>query len=281
MNNGDHRSLPKNALPLMDADWIVYMACSAVEYPLDNPAEADFQDVVDVFDGKIKEIKRILNTTEEPIYFFTGVDNFRMDIAKSKEYKGKRKKEKPYHYKNLVMYIEARYPVIRYKNLEADDGMAIFQTDWLKCIPLNLIQPSIIVTPDKDLRSVEGWHYGPEGWNYPSFGPILISEENSYIELSKDRKKVIGIGYKFFYSQLLTGDVVDNIPGLPRTGAVAAVKLLANATTKGEAYIAVRDAYRDVCLCPDEYLKEQADLLWMVRGVNRKGEPVLWQPPLR
>lgn len=273
--------LPKDSLPLIDADWIVYMACSAIEYGMDNPAEANFQEIINVLEGRVEELKRILNTNETPIYFFTGADNFRMDIAKSREYKGKRKKEKPYNYKNLVMYIKARYGNITYNKMEADDGMAIYQTDWAHNAPLNVKQVTVIVTPDKDLRQVEGWHYGPEGWNYPSFGPVFITEDNSYIKLSDDRKKVIGIGYKFFYAQLLTGDTVDDIPGLPGTGPTGAVKLLANATTKGECFEAVRDAYRDTCMHADEYLTEQANLLWMVREVDKIGGPVLWGPPLK
>jgi len=280
MKTGDHLSPPKNLLPLIDADWIVYMACQAIEYSMDNPKEADFQDIVDVLEGRVKEIQRVLGTTETPLFFFSGADNFRMDIATTKRYKANRKHDKPYNYKNLVRWIEARFATIKHDRMEADDGMSIWQTGWEENKPFDERQQCIIVTVDKDLRQVNGWHYSPEGYNFPSFGPVYVTDDNSYIELSANRMKVVGTGYMFFYSQLLTGDVVDNIPGLPYTGPVAAVKILANATTKGEAYEAVREAYRDVCYDPDVYLKEQADLLWMVRELDR-GEPVLWQPPLR
>jgi len=273
-------SIPDNLLPLIDADWLCYMACQAIEYGMDNPREADFQDIVDVLEARVKDICIILNTCEVPLFFFSGADNFRMDIATTKGYKANRKHDKPFNYANLVMYVEAKYVTVRHDNMEADDGMAIFQTEWEYCRPLNEEGQCIIVTVDKDLRQVNGWHYSPEGYNFPSFGPVYVTDENSYIELSANRKKVVGTGYLFFYSQLLTGDGVDNIPGLPHTGPVAAFNILANATTKGEAYEAVREAYRDVCWDPDVYLKEQADLLWMVREVNDEGEPVLWQPPL-
>jgi len=261
---GDLPSLPKNLLPLIDGDWIVFMACQAIEYSMDNH-------IIEVLENRVREICNILNTTEEPIYFFSGADNFRMDIATTKKYKGNRSHDKPFNYKNLIKWIEARHVVVRYNNLEADDGMAMYQTEW---------PDTIIVTVDKDLRQVNGWHYSPELWNSPSFGPVYVTDDNSYIELGNSRMKVVGTGYKFFYSQLLTGDTVDNISGCPNTGPVAAINILADATTEYECYEAVRETYRATCWCADEYLTEQANLLWMVRELYKDGSPVLWEPPI-
>lgn len=291
--------LPPNILPLVDGDWILYMACSAVEYPLmkewkEECKEAEdkglplppeptpsFEDTVNVLTGKIKEIKRVLKTETIPILFFTGHNNFRKELAVSKTYKGNRPSEKPYFYEDLKGYIEINYPTREEDNLEADDLMAMYQTHELTFKKMDFYpKDTCIVTVDKDLRQVNGWHYSPEGHNYPSFGPKFVTDENSYIELSPNGKKVIGTGWKFFYSQLLTGDTVDNIPGLPLYGPKKAVPLLVDTTTEGEAYELVREAYRDKCLMADDYLLEQARLLWMVRGYDDDGEPEMWFPPM-
>ena len=287
--------IPENILPLVDGDWILYLACNAVEYSLNqewlkrveeckkrntpHPPEPNpnFNDITDVFEGKIKEIQNALQTTTSPILFFTGANNFRKELSKTKVYKGNRSSDKPYYYEDLKTYIETRYATEQEDNLEADDLMAICQ-ETLDGLEVGTI--TCIVTVDKDLRQVNGWHYSPEGYNYPSFGPRYCTDDNSYIELSENRKKITGTGWKFFYSQCLTGDTVDNIPGLPRCGPVAAFDLLDSTTTEGEAFELVREAYRDKCLMADDYLLEQAQLLWMIRGYKYDGTLLHWSPPI-
>jgi 5'-3' exonuclease len=135
---------------------------------------------------------------------------------------------------------------------------------------------TIICTRDKDLRSVDGWHYGWELGEQPSFGPFRVDGYGA-IFLSDDRKKVTGYGLKFFLSQCLTGDRVDSIPGLPKCGPVAAFDILANTNTYAEGLEAVVEAYsRRYAECAYMDLEEQGRLLWMTRKLNEDGSPVLW-----
>ena len=279
--------LPKNILPLVDGDWILYMACSAIEYRLvkewkdsgevgPEPTPS-YEDTVTVLKNRIEEIKKTLHTTTEPIFFFTGANNFRKEVAVSKVYKGKREGQpKPFHYNNLKKFVETMYTTQEKDNLEADDLMSIWQTEWEANRPLNSEDQCCIVTVDKDLRQVNGWHYSPEGYNYGSFGPEYVTDENCWIKLSKNRKKIVGTGWKFFFSQLLTGDTVDDIPGLPHTGPVKALSILTPCATMAEAFDAVEWAYRGECWDPEAYLLEQGRLLWMVREI-RDGKPVMWE----
>lgn len=55
--------------------------------------------------------------------------------------------------------------------------------------------------------------------------------------------KLKGTGLKFFYSQLLTGDTVDNYQGVKNVGEVQAYEMLDDATTEGELVSRVRRAY--------------------------------------
>lgn len=293
-------------LPLIDGDWLQYLSCQAVEYHWEDRCVEDgldieanphppFQQIADVFDYKIKDIKKeikqkIEECTEvlEPIVFFTGPNNFRKELAKTKEYKGNRKDlEKPYHHKNLKNYVMAQYHTEENDKIEADDFMAITQEAYERirknnpdsCNP----KTTIIVTVDKDLRQVNGWHYSPEiGNGAASFGPKFCTDETSYVEFKnpdKIEKGLIGTGFKFFYAQCITGDGVDNIPGLPRHGPKAALKILEGCETERECFEAVRDAYRDTLLLADECLLEQARLLWMVRSLDANLKPKIWEEP--
>lgn len=55
--------------------------------------------------------------------------------------------------------------------------------------------------------------------------------------------KLKGGGLKFFYSQLLTGDSVDNYPGLPGVGFSTAYELLSDAKDEQELVSRVRQLY--------------------------------------
>lgn len=189
--------------------------------------------------------------------------NFREAVAKKKVYKGNRKSEKPLHYLNLVEYMRGNYECVMAKGLEADDLLGVYQT---KAEPLS----TIICSRDKDLKIIQGMHYGWESGFQREIGPMQV-DELGHVELNKRRNKISGTGLKFFYSQVLTGDVTDNYPGLPSCGPVKAFNLLDNTNTEGEMFEAVLGAYRDTYLKSHgeghDYraeMLEQCKLAWMV-----------------
>ena len=202
----------------------------------------------------------------EPLHFRP---NFRYEAATSTPYKA-RDSEKPLHFDNVRAYLLGRYDCRVAFGMEADDAMCVEQS--------NAQEDTVICTRDKDLRQCPGWHYGWECGLQPEFGPMLV-EGVGHIERVKSGIK--GWGPKFFYSQLLTGDAVDSIPGLPRCGPAAAVKALADCETERQCYEAVRDLYQQKK--GEEwltYLQEQAQLLWMVRELDKEGNPVMYRPPM-
>ena len=277
--------------PLVDGDVLVYEIGWAAETgwraikewkegdePLPPPP---FDYVAELLDNRVAEICGKVMATEPPTLYLTGKGNFREAIAKKKPYKGNRKEDnKPWHYANIKSYMQTKYDVIIVEGMEADDAMCIEQVDRLynRGNPLRKdVTESIICTRDKDLRQCPGWHFGWELGNQPQYGPKFV-EGFGEIELD-DKKKLRGCGDKFFYAQLITGDPVDNVPGLPRKGAVEAFNLLGNTQTREEAEKAVVEAYRGF-YGDDAYrqeMREQAQLLWMVRAVDENCKPIMWR----
>ncbi len=263
--------------PLIDGDVLLYEIGFAAEAGWKSPGFPHFDYVADMFEMRLANLLAITEATQPPIFFFTGKTNFRTEIAKLSPYKA-RNSFKPFHYYNLKAYIRGKYEYRQVEGLEADDLMAIEQCKH-DGNPLYRGTPTIICTRDKDLRAVPGWHYGWELGNQPQFGPKFVSEFGN-IELSLDRKSIKGEGLLFFYSQCLTGDKVDTIPGLPGCGVVYAFDKLSGCLTSQDAFKAVLEAYRSLYgASAEEQLLEQGRLLWMTRELDEEGKPVLWQLP--
>jgi 5'-3' exonuclease len=118
---------------------------------------------------------------------------------------------------------------------EADDAVAIEATStggW-------------IVSIDKDLNQVAGWHY-----NFVKHEEYYVTEEE---------------GLRNLFTQVLTGDRIDNIIGLKGIGPKKAEKLLQDCKTEREYYDACLKAYDGNQLRVDENL----NLLWLRRTPNQ------------
>ena len=131
--------------------------------------------------------------------WLTGYQNFRIQIAKTKTYKGNRTGDKPKHLDLLRDYLNSawKFPIEQYQ--EADDaiGIAAYAKDP---------EDYVICTTDKDLNMIRGWHY-----NMRRNEKFWIDEDETLYN---------------FYTQVLTGDRTDNIPGLHGIGPKKAAKIL-------------------------------------------------------
>ncbi len=248
-----------------------------------------FETVQEILDEKIKGICYDVEATEPPVIFLTNSErlteivnrsqrysdqppcvylpNFRYEVAKTKPYKGTRKNPKPFHFWNISAYLLANYDVVVSRGgLEADDMMCLQQTRE---------DNTIICSRDKDLRICPGWHFSWECGGQRAIGPFetdrlghiflkkheSINKKTGKITISYE---VGGYGLAFFFSQMVTGDTADNIPGLSKQGAVAAYKLLSELTTEEEMYKAVKNLYKEkLGEGAKEMFMEQMQLLWM------------------
>jgi len=174
--------------------------------------------------------------------YLTGDTNFRNEVGVTHKYKGNRPDARPSLLTHLKAYLIDNYVAVKEVHQEADDGMAIAAT--------KLGPKSIIASIDKDMLQVPCLHY-----NFNTNDWSRVSEWE---------------GLKFFYSQVLTGDTVDNIIGLRSVGPVKAAKILADCTTEYDMYLEVVNAYNG----DFDRVLENARLLWLRRYDNQ-----MWEPP--
>ena len=201
---------------------------------------------VEFIDNFIAKIVRDAQCESFEIHL-SGLTNFRKEIGVTKPYKGNRSSEKPYYYNKVRDYLTDKYDVIVSIDEEADDTLAIAQTK----------DPdgTCICTVDKDLWMVPGNKYN------------FRKEEASYVTEFD--------GMRAMQFQMLTGDSVDNIPGVPKIGKVGAEKLLAAHPEIDDAWVAIAEAYKKSygnsykCI-----MVEMGRLLWMRRVENE-----MWSLP--
>ncbi len=187
-------------------------------------------------------------------FFLTGKNNFRHDLATLQEYKGNRKDAaKPTHYDAIRDFLVYKYNATVVDGEEADDAIGIRATA--------LGNEACIVSVDKDLSTIPGWHYD---W---------VKKDLYYVD---ERES-----YRNFYTQVLMGDRTDNIPGIDGVGPKTAKDILKGYTSPKAMWQA----------CVAEYVKhypegfmgkdtkqaviEIARLLYI-----RKQEGEMWQQPV-
>lgn len=162
--------------------------------------------------------------------------------------------EKPAAYWPVIEMIEAEFRVQRIEGLEADDVMGILATS-------DKLQGSVIVSIDKDMRTIPGWLLNPSKDDRP-------------------RKVSHWQANHFWMFQTLIGDRVDGYPGCPGIGEVKATRLLESCTNLGQAWDVVVRAFYDAG--KDEYdaLLQSRLARILQRGDydKEKGTIRLWHP---
>ena len=199
-------------MAIIDGDVLVYMAIWKSETL--EEGKKKFQELVD-------DVLNSLFTTDY-VMAIGGLDNFRLDLFS--DYKGNRKKAKdnrPEWFNDLKSWASKLEGSVESDNCEADDLVRVWA---LECDAAGINRA--VVSVDKDLHCIPGTHYNPRTKKI-----YQICEE---------------YGERFYWQQVLQGDSVDAIPGLPKVGPVKAKKLLEGAYTHKEMRDAVCRAYHDV-----------------------------------
>jgi hypothetical protein len=213
---------------------------------------------------KIEEAMRAAGADKVVILVTSGASHkgHRYAIARAKTYQGKRDAgRKPRNWQFMRELIERDARSVVTDTLEADD---LFHINSVRLGDENVA----ILTQDKDMRMVPGWHL-----NWETHALVRVRPETWAFEVDG---KVFG--RKWFWLQMLHGDGTDNIPGLPKAtingkqklcGPVTADELLADAPDEHVARDRVIEQYQLFYGLGDSWrapLLEQACLLWMRRS---------------
>tara|TARA_R110002012_G_scaffold30711_1_gene92620 strand:- start:39 stop:770 length:732 start_codon:yes stop_codon:yes gene_type:complete len=196
------------SIALIDADYLVY---SMAAWAQDN--QADQFEMHERIEDNI-EVWMQKTGCDNSLFAFSCSrdDNYRRDYYPP--YKTNRTAEAPSMLRAARQGIEAISNTITMPRLEADDIMGILAT-----------KPSeakvILVSVDKDLRTIPGWHLNPN----VDESPVEVSQEDAM---------------QMFLTQWLTGDSTDGYGGIKGVGPAKARKILEeNPTPQGvvEAYL--------------------------------------------
>lgn len=140
------------------------------------------------------------------------------------KYKTNRTEPEPPFLKSCINAIEEEFDTARISSLEADDVLGILSDEC------PLLEETIIVSIDKDLLQIPGWHWRPHHRKLVHQSP--------------------GNALYQFVLQWLTGDSTDGIPGIPGVGPKKAERLiLDNLDSKGLSW--VYDTYAKAGLSRD------------------------------
>lgn len=177
--------------PLVDADSITYASAATIK-----PGEPVAFALANA-KSTLNNILKVFPDRKFHRIYLTGSGNFRDTLGTIKIYKANRKDMvKPEHLEATRDYLMKHWDAVMINGREADDAVGCAQVDKSSCI----------VGIDKDLNQIPGYHY-----NY---------RKQHFYNVTKLQANT------FFWYQMLTGDRVDNIPGIKGVGVVTAQKII-------------------------------------------------------
>ena len=234
---------------LIDADYIVYKSCAAAETEIDFGEDvilvtSNFSDAYSATCKELTKLKDKFGSFATLILFFSDTKNFRKKIFK--EYKGHRNRKKPCGYKRVVNQLKTEFEVIIMPELEADDSMGIYATQY----PGN-----VIISPDKDMKQIPGKLY-----NLDEMFTVTQPE-----------------GKIWHLIQTLAGDQTDGYSGVPGIGVKRAETLF---NKEGYSWKTVCKAFKDKDLNEYDAIRNArlAKILTYEDYDFDKQEPRLWTP---
>ena len=183
--------------------------------------------------------------------YLSGPTNYRNDIAETRIYKGNRDpSHQPTHKQAIINYMKKNYDHVVSDGEEADDVVGYSHYEMYKADPAG----TVIVSTDKDLDMIPGLHYN-----------FVKEEHYNVTEESAERS---------FWTQMLTGDTSDNIPGLKGVGIQTAKKWIDHLPIEDVPYEVWTRYVSKVGDKAQDYFTEMGQLLWI-----RREREEIWTPP--
>lgn len=243
---------------LVDGDVVAYKATAAVEQEIDwgddlHTLHSDADQAKEIIERQIDSWCGKLDATNV-VVAFSDSHNFRKDIYPL--YKSNRaNKRKPLAYKEVKAWIEDQWTCYQRPSLEGDDVLGILATSD------KIIRgQKIIVSVDKDFKTIPGYFWNPDRDEQPVFYDFIDADY-------------------WHMMQTLMGDKTDGYPGLPGCGPAKAEKIL-HPSSYSDMWPAVVAAYEKAGLTEADALV-QARCARILRNSDydfKKKEVKLWTP---
>ena len=221
---------------LIDGDLIAYRSAASCEptkaKPFLEPCEVALFRLHDMVQTIIKG-----TNSNEMEFYIGGENNFRKEIYP--EYKANRTKPPPSWLQDCREILVTQYNATVVNGMETDDALGIAQTKY--------DGNSCIVSIDKDLLQVPGFHYNWVKDLYQLVSPLD--------------------GLKTFYKQLIAGDGTDNIPSYDGKVRNSVPKFIEKLQQPIDNMISETDMYEYVCGIYQDSWQER----------NMPGESLTWE----
>lgn len=226
---------------IIDGDMIVYGALWNRWGSVKDGPEKQFtpeEDHLYLVSG-IKNLDTIINNLRETLFAedikiaIKGTGNFRYDVWPDYK-KGRKANNRPI--KKFVSTLNEcaiiKHGAVPADGMESDDLIGIWRTDSLE-----RGKTPVVVSGDKDMLCFPGLHY-------------RLPKGTCYGEESRDISRVINVSEwdaaRFYHKQLLMGDGVDSIPGLPDIGPKRADAILSECKSIADLQYMVIYAYKQL-----------------------------------
>lgn len=209
---------------LIDADIVCFRCAAAAQNESEGIARYYYDSLLD----------EIIAGTKADSYnlYLTGKGNFRYNVYP--EYKATRLDQERPQFLPYLRSLALEAGAILSDGCEADDLMGAEQ-----CTSKD---ETVVVSLDKDLLTIPGYHYS---WEIRG-----KSKGTSWTKPAAWTNQTAFAANYWFYTQVLIGDVADNIKGIPGIGKAKAKAILEGLVDEQEMFDAVREAYDN----DDEFL---------------------------
>jgi 5'-3' exonuclease len=226
---------------LIDADSLLYKVGFLVEKDGEYKPEHNEETAKMLIRSLVNNIVAETGADAKEMFLTKG-KNFRYAIAKTHPYKGNRTSPKPISYDMLFKELVSMGAKV-ISLLEADDMVRI------RALELGL-ENVILAFIDKDLLQIGGQSF--------DYGKMMFRDYITPLEADR-----------YFYKQMLVGDVTDNIHGIKGVGKVKADKLLNGCETEQEMFDVVCGQYQ-AHFGEDALsrMEENVGLLWLKRTLQ-------------
>lgn len=248
---------------IVDADSFAYAAAVKAETTVEwEPGQlsvsADSDEAIREVARKLRDLKKELYANKIVLAISDASENgWRRKVYP--KYKAHRKERKPLALQAVRDFLLSKGAYLR-PTLEADDVCGILATH-----PNIVPGPKIVVSIDKDLRTIPGRHFSP------------LKRDEGIVVVDKDEANY------FHMFQTLTGDVVDGYPGCPGIGPAKAKVILGETGIDfGKSWWeAVVETFEKKKLTADDALI-QARIARILRASDydfKNKKVQLWSPP--